>query len=96
MIPNMEHLLKIIALHNDNKSALANKIAEIKGDPKVSSSHINNWLYRDKKVPSDWVLPLSQSVNWEIKPNDLRPDIYPHPDDGLPPFMRCKCESDAA
>lgn len=84
----MDALLKIIALHDNNKSALATKLALIKGDDKISSSHINNWLYRDKKIPSEWVIPLSQSVEWQITPNELQPDIYPHPHDGLPSHMR--------
>lgn len=84
----MEYLLKIISMYGGNKSALASKLAEIKQDNKISPSHLNNWLSRDKKIPGEWVRPLSEAANWGITPHELRPDIYPHPNDGLPEHLR--------
>lgn len=92
----MEFLLKIISLHGDNKSSLVNKLLTLRPDSKVTNSHINNWLTRDKNIPSDWVLPLCESVYWQVTPHELRPDLYPHPEDGLPDDMRCACVKDAA
>lgn len=40
------------------------------------------------KCPAETVLSLSEAVNWQVTPHDLRPDLYPHPQDGLPPHMR--------
>ncbi len=84
----MEALLKILAMHADIKTALVTKLRLIRPDSKLTISHINNWLYRDKAIPSEWVLPLSEAVNYEKTPHELRPDLYPHPDDGLPENMR--------
>lgn len=92
----MEFLLKIISIHNDKKSSLVNKLLELRPHSKVTNSHINNWLTRDKNIPSDWVLPLCESVDWQVTPHELRPDLYPHPHDGLPEDMRCVCVKDAA
>lgn len=92
----MEFLLKIISFHGENKSSLVNKLLSLRPDSKVTNSHINNWLYRDEKIPGEWVLALSESVNWKVTPHELRPDLYRHPEDGLPDELRCGCEDKAA
>lgn len=48
------------------------------------------------EVPAERVMAVAEATQWECTPHELRPDIYPHPDDGLPAEMRCKCEKDAA
>lgn len=40
------------------------------------------------KVPVDRVLETAAATGWQVTPHDLRSDIYPHPDDGLPDDMR--------
>ena len=45
-----------------------------------------NWISRG--VPADKVLAFCVAVDFDKKPNDLRPDLYPHPHDGLPESMR--------
>ncbi|EFI6576895.1 helix-turn-helix domain-containing protein, partial [Escherichia coli] len=35
-------------------------------------------------VPSERVLQLCELGNWSVTPHELRPDIYPNPNDGLP------------
>lgn len=84
----MDSLLHIIELHKGNKSALANRLRELRPGTRISQAHINNWLYRDKKIPSEWIRPLSESVDWTVTPHQLSHDIYPHPDDGLPSHLR--------
>lgn len=56
---------------------------------------ISMWLQRGV-VPSEKVIPASKAVDFEVPPHELRPDLYPHPQDGLPEDMRCACVKDAA
>jgi DNA-binding transcriptional regulator YdaS (Cro superfamily) len=39
---------------------------------------------RSGKVPADHVIAIARATDWQITPHDLRPDIYPHPEDGMP------------
>lgn len=50
----------------------------------VQQANVWNWLHRDKKVPGEYVLPISRAVGFKVTPHELRPDIYPNPTDGLP------------
>lgn len=43
-----------------------------------------------KVVPDGKVLLFAQLAGWVSTPHQLRPDLYPHPDDGLPLDMRGK------
>lgn len=82
-------------MFGENKTRLVNALTTLRPDSKVTTSHINNWLKRDEKVPADWVLALSECSGWQITPHQLRPDLYPHADDGLPSDMRCDCQKAA-
>jgi hypothetical protein len=88
----MEYLIKILSMYGENKTRLVNALTALKPESKVTTSHIYNWIARDEKVPADWVLALSECVDWKVTPHQLRPDLYPHKDDGLPSDMRCECE----
>ena len=35
-------------------------------------------------VPPAIVLPICAADEWRATPHQVRPDLYPHPDDGLP------------
>lgn len=50
-------------------------------------SAIGMWLARES-VPPDVVLKVAQATAWQVTPHELRPDIYPHPQDGLPAERR--------
>jgi DNA-binding transcriptional regulator YdaS (Cro superfamily) len=63
-------------------------------DPPVSAQAIAKW--HDAGVPSERVLRLAEATKFEVKPHELRPDLYPHPDDGLPPDMRGAADRAAA
>ena len=51
------------------------------------SNVISMWLQR-KKIPSEKVILVSQATNYQVTPHELRPDLYPHPQDGLPEHLR--------
>jgi len=40
------------------------------------------------EIVADKVLLACDACKWQVTPNQLRPDIYPHPQDGLPAHMR--------
>lgn len=56
----------------------------------VKPAYVWNWLYRDKAVPPDAVRAVAEAVDWKVTPHELRPDIYPHPLDGLPAHLRAE------
>lgn len=51
---------------------------------KCSQSHVYNWVTRNRCVPPDYVIAVSQAVDWRVTPHSIRSDIYPHDSDGLP------------
>lgn len=52
---------------------------------------VGHWL-RDG-VPAKHVLALCTDIAFEVTPHELRPDIYPHPEDGLPAALRERAHS---
>jgi len=64
-----------------SQSALAERIGK-------KQSHVWSWMNRDRKCPSAMAIPVASAVGYRVTPHELRPDIYPHPHDGLPEAMR--------
>ena len=70
-------LLKAIEICG-GQTALAEKIG--KGQTLVSS-----WVNRrDCRVGADYVIQVAKATDWQVTPHDLRPDLYPNAEDGLP------------
>lgn len=61
----------------------------------VSVEMVRRWC-GGVPVSAEKVLPLAEASGYEVKPNDIRPDLYPNPKDGLPDEMRCQCEKQVA
>jgi hypothetical protein len=57
---------------------------------------VYQWEKRDLKVSHDFVIPVAAAVEFKVTPNQLRPTLYPHPEDGLPPEMRLAAQRAAA
>ena len=57
---------------------------------KVSQAHVWAWMNISKTPapPSEHCIAIAAVNDWEITPHQLRPDIYPHPHDGLPGEIR--------
>ena len=55
-------------------------------DPPVSPQGVAKWAREG--IPPERVLPIAAATGFEVRPHDLRPDLYPHPDDGLPDEKR--------
>ena len=48
-----------------------------------SVQSVANWIAKNR-VPSERVIQLCQWGGWAVTPHQLRPDIYPNKNDGLP------------
>lgn len=44
--------------------------------------------WRVDGVPPERVIALCGLCSWSVTPHELRPDIYPSRDDGLPPELK--------
>jgi DNA-binding transcriptional regulator YdaS (Cro superfamily) len=44
--------------------------------------------FEKTEVSAERVLGIAQATNYQVTPHQLRPDIYPHPLDGLPEDLR--------
>jgi hypothetical protein len=82
---SLESLKKAVALA-DGQVALAIGIRACLPSSKVSQAHIWKWLNRAicEVPPCEYVIPICKALDWQITPNELRADLYPHPHDGLP------------
>lgn len=73
-------------------SNLKSKIAEITNQSELAKQlgckqqTISLWL--SSHVPANQVLTLCSSLGWLVTPHEVRSDLYPNPDDGLPVAMR--------
>lgn len=74
-----DYLLRAVGIAGN-----ANRLAEKMGG-RITPSHIFNWLKRDRDgVSPVCVIQLAAAVDFQVTPHQLRPDIYPNPNDGLP------------
>jgi DNA-binding transcriptional regulator YdaS (Cro superfamily) len=44
--------------------------------------------FQKTEISSERVLAISAATDYQVTPHQLRPDIYPHPSDGLPENLR--------
>ena len=53
---------------------------------KVGQVHVWGWLNTVKieVPPPEVVLPIAKYLNYRMSPHQLRPDLYPNPDDAMP------------
>lgn len=63
------------------KKAKTVAIARVCG---VSPQAVSQW----RVAPADHVIKIAGATGFEITPHQLRPDLYPHRDDGLPDELR--------
>lgn len=59
--------------------------------PRGKPVTVAKWISRGR-VPPERVIEVCAAVKFSVTPHEIRPDIYPHPDDGLPDEMRCECK----
>ena len=44
--------------------------------------------YERTQAPGERVIAIAMATGWKVTPHRLRPDLYPHPEDGLPAERR--------
>lgn len=82
-----KELEKIINLLGGKQQQLADALAT--EEEPIKQAHVWNWLnVTVNGIPERHVIKACKSVDWKVTPHELRPDIYPHPHDGLPDHMR--------
>ncbi|HBA3610896.1 TPA: helix-turn-helix domain-containing protein [Escherichia coli] len=53
----------------------------------VTPQAVNQWFSKST-IPARFVLRVCEVVEWKVTPHGLRPDLYPHPADGIPDSLR--------
>ncbi|BDB47333.1 TPA: transcriptional regulator [Escherichia coli] len=53
----------------------------------VTPQAVNQWFSKST-IPARFVLRVCEVVAWKVTPHGLRPDLYPHPEDGIPNLLR--------
>lgn len=48
----------------------------------VKQARLCNWLARGS-IPPGRIIPLCNALFWTVTPHQVRPDLYPHPLDGM-------------
>lgn len=81
-----ETLQKAVNLAGGQTRLAAGVRARMPVGSKVGQVHVWGWLNDLKSAcpPAEYVLPICDTVAWKITPHELRPDLYPHPSDGMP------------
>lgn len=49
----------------------------------VTQSAVAQWL-AGGRIKAEQVLDVAAASGWRVTPHELRPDLYPHPEDGMP------------
>lgn len=75
----MEQVIEFAIFKAGGQSALAAALG-------MKPQAVQQW----QKVPPKWVISVARATDFAVTPHELRPDIYPHPDDGLPPERRTR------
>ena len=50
----------------------------------IKAPSVHEWYKRIPQIPAERAIPLALATNWSLRPHDLRPDLYPNPEDGMP------------
>lgn len=86
--PDLAALKRVIQLCGGSRAELLRRLRA--QGRKCSDGLIYAWENRDLRVSHDYVLAVSEAVEWAVSPHELRRAMYPHPEDGLPLDMRGK------
>jgi DNA-binding transcriptional regulator YdaS (Cro superfamily) len=50
----------------------------------VSQGLISHWINNRKEIQPEEALKIAKISGWQVRPHDLRPDIWPNATDALP------------
>lgn len=71
----------------DRACQLAETQARLARKIDIKPQALHQWM-RSGVVPPHRVIDVARAVDFGVTPHQLRPDLYPHPEDGLPDEMR--------
>ncbi|MGL4696348.1 YdaS family helix-turn-helix protein [Enterococcus larvae] len=57
----------------------------------ISPQAVNQWFSKSL-IPPRYVLPICEMTGWKVVPHDVRPELYPSQDDGVPTHLRTGVE----
>lgn len=49
----------------------------------ISPQAVNQWFSKSV-IPARFVLQVCEFVGWKVSPHEIRPDLYPSLQDGMP------------
>ena len=55
---------------------IAGGVTNLSLDIQVSQSAVSKWLHTDTKIPSHHVPKIVRATKGQVKPEELRPDVY--------------------
>jgi DNA-binding transcriptional regulator YdaS (Cro superfamily) len=61
------------------QTALAEKVNErVKGTgvKPITQAHVWNWLFRDKRVPGEYGIPIEDVIHGEVTRHELCPTVF--------------------
>lgn len=61
------------------QAELARKLSAIMDKP-IKQQHVWNWLFRDEKLPGEYVIPIERATENAVRRHELRADLYPADD----------------
>ncbi|MEJ1396382.1 MAG: YdaS family helix-turn-helix protein [Candidatus Sedimenticola sp. (ex Thyasira tokunagai)] len=63
---------------DETQKGLASKLEKLRGKS-VTQGLVSQWLNDVTAIEAGWVIPIYSVTNGEVRPFDVRPDIYPDP-----------------
>lgn len=84
--PELAALKRVISLCGGSRAELLRRLRAL--GRQCSDSLVWAWENRDLRVSHEFVLSVSEAVEWEVSPHELRPSLYPYEHDALPPERR--------
>jgi DNA-binding transcriptional regulator YdaS (Cro superfamily) len=73
----MDKLVSFMHLNGVSQMQLASSLG-------VSQALVSQWLSGGRQITPEDARNLCEYSKWQIRPHDLRPDIWPNPTDALP------------
>lgn len=69
------------------QTRLARGIRERIPGSKIGQVTVWGWLNSVgmEVPPAEAVIPICETIHWQMTPHELRPDLYPNRYDGIPP-----------
>lgn len=59
----------------------------------ITPQAVNQW-FNKSVIPPRFVLPVCELTGWKVTPHEVRPDLYPSTDDGLPDNLKGLCHTE--